>query len=201
MFEQSTEINELITALILAKLQMDFPGKSSKGQFGKYADLTDYINAIEPHLLPNGLVFMQPITDDENGMRLTSILAHKSGQYMRSSFRIQPEENSSGRLTTLQEEGKAITYLKRYAASAIFFRAGVDDDNDGATSNKQTPDKKPFVKWIDKDKVAIIRSLMATKGDQQMEQKVCDHYKIENLFKLPEDKYEELIKLLKVSTS
>lgn len=203
MFEQSVEIAELVSALTVAKGDMDSPSKSAKSNHGKYANIIDYIKVIEPELLKNGLVFMQHITDNEQGLRLTSLLCHKSGQWMRSSFHIEPEDNASGRLNSLQEQGKAITYLKRYAASAIFFRAGEDDDNDADTFKGRSGSnyQKPFVKWIDKDKVAIIRSLMATKGDQQMEQKVCDHYKIENLFKLPEDKYEELIKLLKVSTS
>ena len=202
MFEQSTDIHELITALVVAKSQMESPTKSAKSNHGKYANIIDYIEVIEPELLKNGLVFIQHITDNDKGLRLLSLLCHKSGQWMRSSFPIEPEDNTSGRLNSLQEEGKAITYLKRYAASAIFFRAGVDDDNDADTfKSRPQPIAQPqkgFVRWIDKDQVVGIRALLALKGDPEREQKICDHYRIENLYKLPEQKYEELIALLKV---
>jgi len=202
MFEQSTEINELITALVVAKMQMESPTKSAKSHLAKYANIIDYIEVIEPELLKNGLVFIQHITDNDKGLRLLSLLCHKSGQWMRSSFPIEPEDEASSKLNSLQEQGKAITYLKRYAASAIFFRAGVDDDNDADTfkGRSQAPlqPQKGFVKWIEKDQVVGIRALLAQKGDPEREQKICDHYRIDSLYKLPEQKYEELITLLKV---
>lgn len=197
MFDQSEQIQDLIVALISAKKEMDMPSKSAKSNHGSYANIVDYIKVIEPKLLEYGLVFMQHISDNEKGIRLTSLLCHSSGQWIKSSFAVEPEDNASGRLNSLQEQGKAITYLKRYAASAIFFRAGDDDDNDGATSHVKP---RNYERWIDKDKVSVIRSFIQKRGDSELEKKLCDHYKIENIYRLPESKYEEVLRVLQKDT-
>jgi hypothetical protein len=205
MIEQSEQIDLLITALVQAKKAMNMPSKSATAQMGNfsytYANLSDYIKAIEPQLIEYGLVFMQHISDNEKGMRLNSLLCHISGQWMKSSFPIDPEENSSSRLSSLQEQGKAITYLKRYAASAIFFRAGDDDDNDGATSQKKqkSSEKRYTFTWISKEQVKTIRDVIAQMGIEGVEDVICNRYKLEALYKLPVEKYEEVLSTLQKS--
>ena len=99
----------------------------SKYKF-KYADLSACMAAAAPVLMETGLSVAQIII----GRRLITLLAHKSGQWMKSEMDINISTSS-----TYQDLGSAITYLKRYSYCAILgIVADDDDDANAACGNK-----------------------------------------------------------------
>ena len=86
-----------------------------------YAPLEEVFAAVEPALNANGIFLSQPLDRLEDGTEvLVTVLAHESGAYMRSATAVP----KSG---TMQELGSDLTYLKRYAVSAM---VGVSPEND-----------------------------------------------------------------------
>jgi len=99
----------------------------------RYADLTAMIEATKENLHENGLSVTQLLTNDG----LTTILLHISGEYIGSTFKIEPTEGKG--TNAAQEMGIAITYSRRYAYGAILGLV-TDEDTDG--SGKQTGQKQ-----------------------------------------------------------
>ena len=123
---QSDQINELATALAKAQGEMNPAIKDSKNPFFKsnYADLASVWNACREVLSKNGLAVIQGMDMKDGQSVLITTLAHSSGQWTRSLLPILNEKGNA------QGLGSAITYMRRYALSAI---AGVtcDEDDDG----------------------------------------------------------------------
>jgi hypothetical protein len=101
------------------------------------------------------------LAPDRNQVIMVTTLAHTSGQWVKSYLPLNPDKNNS------QGMGAAITYLRRYALSAI---VGVvcDEDDDGETAcgrgktqnqnnNQQPPAQQQTQQPIEKlDKSEII---------------------------------------------
>lgn len=134
---QSEVINELAAALSKAQGEMQAAIKDKINPYFKssYADLGSVWDAARPVLSKYGLCIMQTteVVSDVNGSSsgtriiMVTTLAHTSGQWMKSYLPLNPAKNDS------QGVGAALTYLRRYALSAL---VGVvcDDDDDGETS-------------------------------------------------------------------
>lgn len=129
MSEQSEEINELAGALAKAQGKITGALKDSANPFfkSKYADLASVWDACRSALSENGLAVVQQTEADESGVMVITTLAHSSGQWMRSSLRLQPKDASP------QGIGSAITYGRRYALAAAVGVAQVDDDGNAAS--------------------------------------------------------------------
>lgn len=125
---QSDDLKELFTALAKAQAEMRVAGNSSENPYFKsrYADLADIVRASRPALTKYGLSVIHQILPNEEGANiLHCILAHSSGQFMRTSMRILPIKND------IQSLGSCITYLKRYSYAAITGVITSDEDDDG----------------------------------------------------------------------
>jgi hypothetical protein len=100
----------------------------------KYADLAAIFDAVRKPLADNGLVVTQTTEIREGGFVLMTMLAHSSGQWIRSEYPLP----ATGRP---QEIGSALTYARRYSLSAITgVAADEDDDAEGAEHGKQRVD-------------------------------------------------------------
>lgn len=125
---QSAEINELAIALALAQGEIKHAVKDANNPFfkSKYAALPDVINASRPFLSKQGLSVVQMTDFDHEGRTfLITQLNHKSGQWMRSWYPINPVKNDP------QGLGSAITYARRYSYSCITGVVASDEDDDG----------------------------------------------------------------------
>jgi hypothetical protein len=139
LVEAEPEIGELVAALALAQLEFQTVKKDTSNPYynSKYADLADIIAATQPALAKHGLVVIQlPKVDIERqSATLVSILAHKSGQSIRSSMTfpaIMVGRDSKPRFDA-QSCGSAITYLRRYAYQPLVgVTAETDDDGNKA---------------------------------------------------------------------
>jgi len=125
----------------------------------RYASLGEIINTVKSEAGNHGLTWIQlPISEgDRVGVR--TILMHESGEQIEDSILVQLPPtyvtNSKGidvLQNQIQETGKYITYLRRYALASVF-GLYAEEDNDGnqrghsptPTSTRQ-PSKAPAKK-------------------------------------------------------
>lgn len=99
----------------------------------KYATLDGIIEHVRPALTSNGLWFTQTLEETGGKYSLVTTLLHDSGQSIASHTPLLVAGGGN------QEFGSALTYMRRYALSAILGIAA-DDDDDGnmADSHKVT---------------------------------------------------------------
>lgn len=128
--EWSSDCAKLFGALAKAQAKISGAVKESKNPHlnSKYANLESVIEALREAFAENGLAQVQhpgPVVDGK--LSLVTLITHESGQWMRSYMTADTERNKQGNLT-LQELGKAITYMRRYALSAAAGLTQIDDD-------------------------------------------------------------------------
>jgi hypothetical protein len=124
----SENIAEISAAL--AKAQGAIEG-ASKGKVNpafksKYADLAAVWDACREPLSTNGIAVLQIPTETPDGLVLTTMITHSSGQWFRSSYPVRPVQ------ATPQGLGSALTYSRRYSLMAMVGIAPEDDDGEAA---------------------------------------------------------------------
>jgi hypothetical protein len=127
----SDQINELAAALTKAQGQLSHAVKDSINPHfkAKYADLASVWEACRKALVDNGLSVIQLPEPCENGLKLTTMLTHLSGQYIASTLQMPLTKSDP------QGYGSALTYARRYSLAAI---VGVYQDDDDANTATQT---------------------------------------------------------------
>lgn len=147
----SDSIGDLAAALALAQGEIRGAPKARTNTFFKadYADLAAVWDACRAPLAKNGLAVIQvPQIERPGEVVLETVLAHKSGQWVRSRYPIAPTKNDP------QGLGSAITYARRYALAAIVGVVAIDEDDDGeaaqgrggrfeSVAGRQTPPSGP----------------------------------------------------------
>ena len=130
----------------LAEFQQEVPVifKDTEAYGYKYADLPKVLEVINPLLKNHGLAFTQMI----NGTSVDTVIYHvETGESIQSSTAIPQGVTLKGQ-NDFQVLGSAITYIRRYALSAMLGLV-TDKDNDaaGEQEKKQQPQqKKPGTK-------------------------------------------------------
>ena len=95
----------------------------------RYADFSSCMDACRIPLSENGLAVIQSCETIEGKLTLITMLAHISGQWMRSEFPIITARMDS------QAIGSAMTYAKRYSlCGMIGIVADEEEDDDGETA-------------------------------------------------------------------
>lgn len=123
----SDNIDSLAEALSKAQATIENVSKDRQGYSYKYADLASCLDAVRKPLSDNGFSLSQIISQDEDKMPvLITLLIHKSGQWLKSTFPIESVVMKQG--NPLQHLGAGITYIRRYALSAIVGLTQEDDD-------------------------------------------------------------------------
>lgn len=142
--EISASIKELAGALakaqlaflpILQKEDVDFLTKTGQRKKYSYASLAEVIEACRKGLSENGLAIMQPTKMVDNRLVVETLLAHSSGEWIRSEIQIDSQEQSP------QGIGSALTYARRYSLTSLLGVASEEDD-DGESAMKDG-EKKP----------------------------------------------------------
>jgi hypothetical protein len=90
----------------------------------KYADINGLIETVEPILLEQGLLLLQPIAE---GIISTSIIDIESGQSVVSSMRLPDIQDP-------QKVGSAVTYYRRYTLQSLLSLQAEDDDANSASA-------------------------------------------------------------------
>lgn len=149
MIEKSEQINELAAALAKAQAVFTHVKKDKTARIEmkaggaytyRYADLGSTWDVARKALTDNGLSVVQAPSYVDGWIELTTMLLHGSGQYISSTMKTRASESD---VKTL---GSAITYLRRYAFSAMTgLVADEDDDGDasvGSTKQSSAPEQK-----------------------------------------------------------
>lgn len=123
----SENIAEIAAALAKAQSEMQNPQFDSKNPHFKssYASLASVRNAVVPVLAKHGISVMQDVVSRSEGVTCTQLLAHTSGQWIRTAGMFVPVDkfNAHG-------FGSATTYARRFSLMALACVVG-DDDDDG----------------------------------------------------------------------
>lgn len=129
-FAMSDSIGALALALSQAQAQYKTLRKTGKATHPKpreYATLDDVIEATRDALAANHVALNQFVIGDAYAVSVVTILSHESGDWIRSAITLAVDEEKG--ISRTQSMGKAITYLRRYAASsALYLAAETDDD-------------------------------------------------------------------------
>jgi hypothetical protein len=108
-----------------------------------YADINALIEEVEPILLENRLLLLQPI---EDGYVYTRIVDIDSGEICESCMKL-PE------ITDPQKIGSAVTYYRRYTLQSLLSLQAVDDDanlsSEAVKSQKQGLSPERFLKALE----------------------------------------------------
>lgn len=130
----SKEITNLTKALLAFHKEVDVIKKTETNPFfkSKYADLATILTAIDEPLQKAGLTFVQV---PELMNRLTTRIIHaESGEWLEGVYEMTPKEASP------QAQGSVLTYMRRYALSAVL-GLNVDEDDDANQSSGYTTPK------------------------------------------------------------
>tara|TARA_R110000822_G_scaffold218065_1_gene352538 strand:+ start:3632 stop:4279 length:648 start_codon:yes stop_codon:yes gene_type:complete len=132
--KSSQEINEVTKALIAFQGQVPHIPLNAINPFfkSKYADLAGIIKIVKPVLAKNGLGLTQLVDYENDNAFIRTVLIHESGQYIES----QTFYNTSGKP---QEQGSAITYMRRYSIAGILGIVADDDDDGNVASTTSVP--------------------------------------------------------------
>jgi hypothetical protein len=131
--EHSPDLGELFAAMSAAQGELTNPTPNAQGQVGsdrtyRYVDLDAILSQVRPVAAKYGLCVIQTPSVDEQRLGLDQWIGHKSGQFIRSHFRL-PFSGSP------QQAGSLLTYLRRYAVSALW-QIAPDKDDDGAQAEQ-----------------------------------------------------------------
>jgi len=188
---QSEQINELASALSKAQGEITPAIKDSKNPFFKsnYADLSSIWNACKEALSKNGLAILQTMDYLEGQLTLLTTLAHASGQWMRSYLPILTEKNNA------QGIGSAITYMRRYALSAI---VGItfgeeDDDGNGCVLPEKKKEELKSAAPISSEQASTIKKMLSQCDDifvQQVQNFYFEKFNIKNWNQMTYEQYK-----------
>jgi hypothetical protein len=188
---QSEQINELAAALAKAQTTMKVPEKDCNNPYFKsqYASLESIGKASLPSLRENGLAIIQGPDYKEGHMVLVTKLIHTSGQWIESYAPLLPAKQDS------QGVGAAITYMKRYAWSAMVGLAGADADDDG-NAERERLEKEGKPKTVTREQANELESLI--NGDDVYKKNVMDWlkktHKVSSLDQMPVEAFVQIRK-------
>jgi hypothetical protein len=98
----------------------------------KYAELNTFLDESRAALTKNGLAILQPVSADGPLVVITTLLTHKSGQWIAADLIMAAEAN------TPRAIGSTITYGRRYGLASLIGMAAAREDDDGEAAS--TPD-------------------------------------------------------------
>lgn len=128
--ESSTELKELFVALVNFQREVGLVGFDSDNEHfsSRYASLAAMREAVRKPLADNGLALIQGVTGEGSTVSVTTMLAHVSGQWIRSTLSMTPVK------ATPHGVGGAITYSRRYGMASLLGLVGDEDDDGNAAS-------------------------------------------------------------------
>ena len=122
----------LLRAITVLQSELPVILKNKRGFNYKYADLSEIVSITRPLLTKNGLSVVQLFEPRLFGEKLRTVLItrlyHVRGEYIESVIPIDVQKDDKRNI--MQSLGTSITYLRRYAYSAIIGLVS-DEDTDG----------------------------------------------------------------------
>jgi ERF superfamily len=130
---------------LIATIRSPFPRESDRTF--RYASLASGLDIVRKSLGRHEIATVQTITIDQDSgqIRLTTLLAHASGEWISSDWPVCPLSETA----SPHRMGAALSYARRYALFALVGIAGEDDldapdlPTKPATEVHAAPDKRP----------------------------------------------------------
>jgi len=135
--QQSETIGALVAALAKAQTAINNPplDKVNPHFKNRYASLAAHLDAIRQPLAAQGLAVVQGITTTETHIGVATMIAHSSGEWVRSEVSMQLPDRP-----TAQQIGSCVTYLRRYALACATLIVG--DEDDDAEADRTSPSRE-----------------------------------------------------------
>jgi hypothetical protein len=135
----SAQIEQIFDALSKAQAEMAGATKDKRAQIKNekanytyaYSDLESVMEACRPALNKYGICVVQPVATNGNRITVTTLLGHKSGQWMAADLVMV---SGAG---TPQALGSTITYGRRYGLQSMAGVASEDDDGKAGSDTRQ----------------------------------------------------------------
>jgi ERF superfamily len=144
---ESQDTGQIAAALVAALSKLRNPPRNRSvevstrggGKYGfRYATLDKILDMARPVLAEEGLVLFQPIsTNEKGGLVLVTRLLHRSGEWMETSIPLPAPGGDP------QAFGSAVTYLRRYAVTALLGIASDEDDDANRAAGNHLRDLTP----------------------------------------------------------
>lgn len=128
-------MKNILTKLLEAQKQIGVVLKDADNPFfkSKYADINSIIEVVKPVMNKVGLVILQPLTHDENGALIKTIIGDpESGEIFEDSTRLPHNDDP-------QKQGAIITYFRRYAIQSMLFVQAEDTDANDTNQARTEP--------------------------------------------------------------
>ena len=106
---------------LIATIRSPFPREGDRTF--RYASLASGLDIVRKSLGQHGIATVQTTAIDNEQVRLTTILAHESGEWIASDWPVCPTSQTN----TPHLMGAALSYARRYALFALVGIAGEDD--------------------------------------------------------------------------
>lgn len=149
---------ELFAAI--SKMQSELTGafKAKSGHGYNYADLAKCIQTAQEPLANNGLAVVQLLGETDKGTVIETVLTHSAGGYVSSSFLMAKAVlMGGGGKNPAQAMGATITYMRRYAYSAIIGLAQTDDDACNVTFKAVDEDIEQIKEMVNSNNAAWVK--------------------------------------------
>jgi hypothetical protein len=144
---ESPETGQIAAALVSALSKLRNPPRNRAvevstrggGKYSfRYATLDKILDMARPVLAAEGLALFQPIsTNEKGGLVLVTRLLHRSGEWMETSIPLPAPGGDP------QSFGSAVTYLRRYAVTALLGIASDEDDDANRAAGNHVKDVTP----------------------------------------------------------
>lgn len=133
MIYHSDSIAKLAEALCKAQTEVENARLNATNPHFKnqYADLPAVLEAVRPVLNKHGLSIVQHPGFDTGHATLSTMLLHKSGEWMQSEAAAPVSRQDP------QGIGSAVTYLRRYSLAAVMGIGQADDDGNAASGPRR----------------------------------------------------------------
>jgi ERF superfamily len=134
--EKSETIDQLAEAAVNALQVFGHPIKNKQNPHFKntYADLLAVVEVSREVLLEHGLWVVQV----PDGIGITTMIIHKSGQYLQFSSHMPSEP---------QKFGSAFTYMRRYSMQGMTQTVAEEDDDAELVRESNKAQAKEEVNW------------------------------------------------------
>lgn len=179
-------------ALALSKLQGEVTDahKDKAAYNYKYADLAGVLEIARPLCLKYELAVSQLCTSSNDGVGVTTILMHSSGEWVESAFTM-PLISVKGS-NAAQAAGSVITYARRYSLAAILGITQID--NDASTVQSEKIIVKDFEVIGGTTKEHVLSVIKAAGISAEVCRGWCAKYGVERLSHLDDNQLKEIMR-------
>ena len=174
----------------LADMQAELPSIGERGNAAgryTYALWEDINTAIKPVLSLHGFA-LSFRTDFTDGIAVTAVLQHRGGHREETTIKLPADK--SGNKNDVQAVASAVSYGKRYTASALLNLTSHGEDDDAY---------RAAVELVTDEQAATLRDMLEATGSNMV--KYLEYMRAPSIEKIPAKDYAKALAALKAKES